>query len=69
MARNSLKQKEIETTDTKKQNQEESVGCNEAIQKKAYELYEKRGCCSGHDQDDWLEAEKTVTSGNKRSRE
>ncbi len=65
MARNSLKQKKVETTGTKKQNQERSVNNNEAIQKMAYELYEKRGCCSDHDLDDWLEAEKTVESGNK----
>ncbi|MDE2027366.1 MAG: DUF2934 domain-containing protein [Candidatus Omnitrophica bacterium] len=30
------------------------------IEKKAYELYEKRGCCHGHDQEDWLEAKRLV---------
>lgn len=30
------------------------------VEKKAYELYEKRGCEGGHDWDDWLEAEKIV---------
>lgn len=30
------------------------------IQKKAYELYEGRGCVPGRDLDDWLEAEKLV---------
>lgn len=30
------------------------------IRKKAYELYEKRGKESGHDMDNWLEAEKMI---------
>ncbi|MFH1858605.1 MAG: DUF2934 domain-containing protein [Candidatus Omnitrophota bacterium] len=30
------------------------------IQKKAYELYEKRGYSSGNDFSDWLEAEQLV---------
>ena len=30
------------------------------VEKKAYELYEKRGCQSGHDCEDWFEAEKIV---------
>ncbi len=30
------------------------------VEKKAYELYEKRGCQNGHDCDDWFEAEKIV---------
>ncbi|MDD5496242.1 MAG: DUF2934 domain-containing protein [Candidatus Omnitrophica bacterium] len=30
------------------------------IAKKAYELYEKRGRKSGHEMDDWLEAERLV---------
>ncbi len=32
------------------------------ITKKAYELYESRGCRSGRDWDDWFEAEKIVQS-------
>lgn len=31
-----------------------------AVEKKAYELYEKRGCGHGHDQEDWFEAERLV---------
>ncbi|MCX5687564.1 MAG: DUF2934 domain-containing protein [Candidatus Omnitrophica bacterium] len=27
------------------------------VQKKAYEIYEKRGCQSGNDLEDWLNAE------------
>ncbi|MFA5146900.1 MAG: DUF2934 domain-containing protein [Candidatus Omnitrophota bacterium] len=30
------------------------------IEKKAYELYEKRGRKAGHSQDDWLEAERII---------
>jgi len=30
------------------------------IQKKSYELYEKRGCQSGNDLEDWLNAERVV---------
>ena len=30
---------------------------HEAIEKKAYELYEGRGCAHGHHLDDWLKAE------------
>lgn len=31
------------------------------ISEKAYELYQKRGCVDGYDQDDWFEAERLVT--------
>jgi len=30
------------------------------VEKKAYELYEKRGRKSGHSIDDWLEAERII---------
>jgi len=30
------------------------------VQKKAYEIYEKRGCQPGNDLEDWLNAEKLV---------
>jgi hypothetical protein len=33
---------------------------NEAVQKKAYELFEQRGYTQGNDLDDWFEAEKLV---------
>jgi len=32
----------------------------DVVQKKAYELYQKRGCTPGNDLADWLEAEKLV---------
>ncbi len=36
---------------------------HEKIQKKAYELYEKRGATHGNDWADWFEAEKIVKFG------
>jgi len=30
------------------------------VHKKAYEIYEKRGCQSGNDLEDWLNAERLV---------
>ena len=30
------------------------------VQQKAYEIYEKRGCQSGNDLEDWLTAERLV---------
>jgi Protein of unknown function (DUF2934) len=30
------------------------------VQKKAYEIYEKRGCKSGNDLEDWINAERLV---------
>lgn len=38
------------------------VAMHERIQKKAYEIYEKRGFNSGNDWNDWLEAEKIIKS-------
>ncbi|MFH1622136.1 MAG: DUF2934 domain-containing protein [Candidatus Omnitrophota bacterium] len=35
---------------------------NELIQRKAYELHEKRGYSQGSDLDDWLEAERIIKS-------
>jgi len=32
----------------------------ERVEKKAYELFEKRGCQNGCDWDDWFQAEKIV---------
>lgn len=37
-----------------------SSNLTDAIRKKAYELYQKRGCKAGHSMDDWLEAERIV---------
>lgn len=45
---------------TRKRVKVDKMPLNEMIQKKAYELYEKRGREQGKDLDDWLEAEKIV---------
>jgi hypothetical protein len=37
-------------------------GVQQAIAKKAYELFEKRGGSHGYDREDWLEAERLVLS-------
>lgn len=34
----------------------------DAIRQKAYEIYVQRGCLNGHDLDDWLEAERLVST-------
>jgi hypothetical protein len=36
---------------------------SEQIAKKAYELYERRGCVQGHELEDWTEAEKIIRKG------
>ena len=43
--------------------EQNSENLQERIQKKAYELYEKRGCVDGNDLADWLEAERLVRAG------
>jgi hypothetical protein len=34
---------------------------DEEIRRRAYDLYETRGCKDGHDVDDWLRAEAEIT--------
>lgn len=61
MAKTKTATKAKKTTSAKRQlNQEE---LNELIQKKAFELHEKRGNSHGSDFDDWLEAERIIKSG------
>ena len=43
--------------------QKQCCSREEQVQKKAYELYEKRGRVDGNDFADWLEAERLVRSG------
>ena len=38
----------------------------EMIAKKAYELYEKRGCQPGFEAQDWFEAKKILEAGNEK---
>ncbi len=40
----------------------------QAIALVAYELYERRGCVSGHDREDWLEAERIVRARATQTR-
>ena len=35
---------------------------HQRIAEKAYQLYECRDCCHGHDVEDWLEAERLVST-------
>jgi hypothetical protein len=37
----------------------------ERIRRRAYFLYEQRGCVNGHDVDDWLQAEAEVKGKSK----
>lgn len=51
------------------QDVESGIPCCEArerIEKKAYELYEYRGCAHGHDWEDWFEAERIVTTASEK---
>ena len=47
---------------TKKSSSWTSEQINDAIRKKAQELYEKSGRKPGHDMENWLEAERIVKS-------
>lgn len=38
----------------------------EEIARRAYALYEERGCCDGCDVDDWLQAEAEVIAGGAK---
>lgn len=46
---------------TLKQTTESTIGLQDQIRCRAYELYEQRGRGDGHDLDDWLRAESEVT--------
>jgi hypothetical protein len=48
------------TRDKKVIRENRQIALPERIAKKAYELYEKRGRISGHEKQDWLEAERTI---------
>ena len=50
------------TTLRNSQKSRTSDALKKEIQKKAYELYEQRGCIDGYDLEDWLEAERFVRS-------
>lgn len=39
---------------------DDSVSVEDRVAQRAYELYQARGCCIGHDLDDWFQAEREV---------
>jgi len=58
MARTTFKRSSSQAGSSKISASQDQV--TEAVRKKAYELYEKRGKKSGHETKDWLEAERIV---------
>ncbi len=48
-----------------KGNQTQIRNLDELIRRRAYDLYEQRGCLDGHDVDDWLQAEAEVSGKSK----
>ena len=38
------------------------------IQRRAYELYEQRGCAHGHEVEDWFQAEREVLARQSQSK-
>jgi hypothetical protein len=49
----------------KRKAQKETESLQEMIEKRAYELFEKRGREHGRDLDDWLEAERMIKQTKK----
>ena len=41
-------------------NSSPSPSLQEAIRQRAFELYQQRGCSSGHETEDWIQAEREV---------
>jgi Protein of unknown function (DUF2934) len=39
----------------------------EEVRRRAYELYQARGCREGHDLEDWLEAEAEINDRSERA--
>ncbi|MCI0454257.1 MAG: DUF2934 domain-containing protein [Candidatus Dadabacteria bacterium] len=50
----------------KRKAQKETESLQEMIEKRAYELFEKRGREHGRDLDDWLEAERMIKQTKKQ---
>lgn len=46
--------------ETRKHNSPIPINVEEEIRRRAYELYEQRGCMPGHEHDDWFVAEREV---------
>jgi hypothetical protein len=50
----------LTSTELKKFSAPIPINLEEEIRRRAYELYEQRGCTPGHDHSDWVEAEREV---------
>jgi len=57
--------KETKSKSSIRKTKEDEKVLHELIEKKAYEIYEKRGRNPGKDLDDWLEAEQIVNGQKK----
>ena len=58
-----LKRRRTGTIGPEKHEREKGIKSDffeQRVEKKAYEIYQNKGCQNGHDCDDWLEAEKIV---------
>ena len=49
-------------TEAKKHSAPVPINLEAEIRRRAYELYEQRGCTPGHEDEDWLVAEQEVTA-------
>ncbi len=55
--------------ETKKSLAPQNLNLEEEIRRRAYELYEQRGCVAGYDHEDWLVAERQILDRyNQRQR-
>jgi hypothetical protein len=59
------KEREKTARQPRKKAQKEMESLHEMIEKKAYELFEKRGKVHGRELDDWLEAERIIKQTKK----
>ena len=58
-----LKRRRTGTIGPEKHDREKGIKADifeQRVEKKAYEIYQNRGCQDGHDYEDWLKAEKIV---------
>ena len=55
-------------TEGKKHSAPAPINLEAEIRRRAYELYEQRGCTPGHEDEDWLAAEQEVTARYSRQK-
>jgi hypothetical protein len=55
-----MKRRHSAKRDSKKTRERNEEELRSAIRRRAYELYQQRGCMDGNDLDDWLQAESEV---------